>query len=169
MGVEKECNYTHFEQRDAIVEDSSHWITENLTLSNVRFNDTVRGVYPLTAKVLRLRHDDYVPYGWKDVGHVMMSVNEYGKGRSVYVSGMENTNEAYRLFYKSVLWACKKERSLHTCYCENPNVDVYYYPNLNRYALINLSNEDAEETYYDVNGNSRKVTIEANAIKWIDG
>ena len=169
LGVEKECNYTHFARRNVIAEASGHWITENVDLSNVRFNDTVRGVYPLTANVIYARYDDYCPRGWQNAGHVMFSVNEYGKGRSVYLSGMENSNLAYRIFYKAVLWACQKEYCLHTCYCENPNVDVYYYPKVNRYALINLSEKDVEETYYDIQGNCKKTTLSANAIKWIEG
>ena len=109
LGVEKECNFRHFEKRDNIVADSAHWITEGINLEKISFNDNVRGVYPLSARTLVMHYDEHYPLGWQNAGHVDLAVNEYGKGRSVYFSGASPCNESYRLIYNAILWACGKE------------------------------------------------------------
>ncbi len=168
LGLEKECNFTHFEKRNPIASSKQHWITENIDFSKIRFNPNVRGIYPLTATVLSAHFDDEYPLGYQNAGHVDFAVNEYGNGRSVYFSGLSNINESYRLIYKAILWAGKNEEKFTQCYCDNPSIDVYYYNNRNKYAVINLSDNKVSDFYRDINGYKREIVLKPNEIQWID-
>ena len=167
LGLEKECNFTHFEKRDAFAVNEKHWITENIDLVKIRFNPHVRGVYPLCATVLHAHYDDEYPFGWQNAGHTDFAVNEYGKGRSVYFSGLSDCNEAYRLIYKAILWAGHQEKELYSVYCEDSDVDVYYYPSSGQYALINTADGVFNGNYYDLNGTKQKVRLAPGEIRWI--
>ena len=68
LGVEKECNFRHFEKRDNIVADSAHWMTEGINLEKISFNDNVRGVDPLSARTLVMHYDEHYPLGWQNAG-----------------------------------------------------------------------------------------------------
>ena len=169
LGVEKECNFRHFEKRDNIVADSEHWITEGINLDKISFNNIVRGVYPLSAKTLAMHYDGHYPLGWQNAGHVDLAVNEYGKGRSVYFSGASPCNESYRLIYNAILWACGKETEKNIVYSSNPNVDAYYYKDNKMYALINSVNEEQTTEFYDKSGYKSIIELKPKEIKWIKG
>ena len=42
---------------------------------------------------------------------VQMAVNEFGKGRSVYISGLPYDFENSRILYRSILWSAHGEAS----------------------------------------------------------
>lgn len=167
LGVEKECNFTHFEKRDIFQAEEKHWITEGIDLSKIRFNPHVRGVYPLGATVLHAHYDDEYPFGWQNAGHVDLAVHEYGKGRSVFCAGLSDCNEAYRLIYRAILWACHREDELRRAYCEDSDVDVYYYPASGRYALIHTGERIFNGDYYDRNGEKHAITLNPEEIRWV--
>ena len=59
------------------------------------------------------------------------------KGRAVYLSGLFDSFDAFRLIYKTLLWASHKEADYQKALSSNPNVDCYYYENTDSYALLN--------------------------------
>ena len=166
LGVEKECNFNHFEKRDEMKSIEKHYITDGIDMSKIAFNSDVRGVYPLTAEIIKMHYDETYPYGWQNAGHVDLAVNEYGKGRSVYVSGLSPCNESYRLIYNAVLWSCGKEKIKNIVYSSNPNIDAYYYENSKKYALINSTNESQRTEFYDKSGNKSVIGLQAKEIRW---
>ena len=88
LGVEKECNFRHFEKRDEMKPIEKHYITDGIDMSKIAFNPNVRGMYPLSADVIKMHYDETYPYGWQNAGHVDLAVNEYGKGKSFYITGI---------------------------------------------------------------------------------
>lgn len=167
LGVEKECNFRHFEKRDDMTANPEHFITEGINLSAISFNSDVRGVYPLSAKTLAMHYDEYYPLGWQNAGHVDLAVNEYGKGRSVYFSGLSPCNESYRLIYNAILWAGRNEDKKKIVYSDNPSVDAYYYEDKGIYALISSSGKAEETSFFNKNGKAEKYALQPKEIKWI--
>lgn len=167
LGVERECHFRHFEKRDDISVRPEHWITEGIDTSLVSYNRFIRNMYPLTATVLSARFDEEYPQGYQNAGNVDLAVNEYGKGRSVYLSGISSNNQTNRLLYRALLWAMHGEDKLLKCYASNANVDAYYYERGDKYALINLLNSDLQTEFYDINGKKYLINLAENEIKWL--
>ena len=167
LGVEKECNFRHFEKRDNFAVTNEHWILQGIDESKISFNGNVRGVYPLTATAIKAHYDETYPFGWQNAGHVDLAINEYGKGRSVYLSGLADCNESYRLIYNILLWVARKESEKCLVYSENPNVDGYYYENSKTHALINTTNEKQNTIFYDITGKKATYCLDPKEIKWI--
>ena len=168
LGVEKECNYRHFEKRDEMKPIEKHYITDGIDTSKISFNSDVRGVYPLTASVIKMHYEKNYPFGWQNAGNIDLAVNEYGKGRSVYISGVSPCNESYRLIYNAILWASKKENEKNIVYSSNPNVDAYYYKEAKKYALINSVGEAGCTEFYDKSGYKSIIELKPNEIRWIE-
>lgn len=167
LGVERECHFRHFEKRDDIDVHPEHWITDGIDMSMVEYNRFVRNMYPLTATVLAARFDVEYPQGYQNAGNVDFAVNEYGKGRGVYLSGLNSNNQSNRLFYRLLLWVMHGEDKLQRAYAGSADVDVYYYADSGKYALINLSDRTLETDFYDINGNKSIVKLHKNEIKWL--
>lgn len=167
LGVEKECNFTNFERRERVEIEKSHWIIEDLDMTDIRFNEKISGVYPLGAKLLVAHFEPEYPLGAQNACNADFAVNEYGKGRSVYLSGVSNNNDSFRLIYKTILWLGKKENDYKKIIAENPNVDVFYYSSNKVYAIYNSGNSEITTAIYDKSGYRSIITLKPKEIKWI--
>ena len=145
-----------------------HFVTDGIDMTKIDFNPNVRGMYTLAAKVIKMRYDETYPYGWQNAGHVDLAVNEYGKGRSMYVSGLSPCNESYRLIYNAILWASGKESEKKVVYSANSDVDAYYYERSKKYALINSSDESRSTEFYDKSGYKSIIELKPKEIRWIE-
>ncbi len=167
LGLEKECDFTHFERRDRVRLQEKHWITEGIDLNKIRFNEKICGVYPRGATLLAAHFEPEYPLGAQNACNADFAVNEYGKGRSVYFSGISNDNEAYRLVYKALLWTAHKEAEYRKTICENPQADAFYYPEKKNYALYNNTNEKLETVFYDRNGAPHNVILGKEELRFV--
>ncbi len=168
LGVEKECEFTHFEKRDPFKTLENHWIKEGVDMSLVGYNRFQRNVYPLTATVLTNEFDWEYPEGQQNAANVHFAVNEYGKGRGVYLSGITCNDETIRLLYRAFLWAMKKEDETKRLYALASSVDVFYYEEKRMYALYNDSEKEVATSYYDLQGNLKNVSLKGKEIVWLD-
>ena len=167
LGVQKERGFTYAKIKFFTSSNDKHWIVNDIDMSKVPFGRQGLGVYPDGAEVIcssnsALNETTRLIVG----GNVFLSVNEYGKGRSVFISSLLNSYEAYRLVYKVLLWASHKEDLYQKALSSNPYVDCYYYEKLNQYALLNNVDVKIKTTFYDINGKAQEVEIEPHQIKW---
>ncbi len=169
LGIEKENHFTHFEKRDNFEVLQNHWIFDGVDMSYVGFNRFIRNMYPVGAKVLFNEFDFEYPKGSQNASNVHFAINEYGKGRSVYLSGITANNETYRLIYRMLLWAMHKENQEKVLYALDSNVDIFYYESNDTYALYNDSENQLETKYYDKNGDLHDISLKGKEIKWIVG
>ncbi len=171
LGVQKDVDLNLHEKKQSRALEKSHFITDGVDMTNVKFYEGNSQVYPLTAKIICDKQDSnsgpVLPDAVRPVGNINLSVNEYGKGRSVYVSGLYETYEGYKLIYRLLAWAANKEYLAATCYSENPFVDIYYYEDTNTYALLNNIDEEQDVTYYTIDGNKKKEHLTSHELKWI--
>mgnify|MGYP003290935285 CR=1 FL=1 len=171
LGVQKETDLTIHEKRFAYSTLDDHFILKNIDLNNVKFLNSNSQVYPTTAEVLNTRFDpdwdNTLPDGVANIGNVNLSVNNYGKGRSIYISGVYPSNDAHKLIYRALLWAANKEELENKCYSLNNNVDIYYYCNKKCYALLNNSSSAEKAIYFDIDGKKHEQTLMPNQILWV--
>ena len=69
--------------------------------------------------------------------HVNLAVNEYGKGRGVYMNGLPFSFENVRLLYRAIFFAAHKEEEMKRWYSDNYNVDINVYPSTNSFCVVN--------------------------------
>ena len=101
FGVEEERDFTlGYDKYNW--ETHSHFITED-SKGAIDFGESRRYVYALAdAKVLCAEDKE-----------VHLAVNEFGKGRAVYISGLPYSFENSRLLYRAILWSAGDEENIN--------------------------------------------------------
>ncbi len=162
LGVDEEIGFTLSEDKYNI-DKTAHEITDGFT--GFDYGEDKKNIYALQGtKVLDIAFSDRFKRN-VNVGEVKMAVNEYGKGRSFYITGIPYSFENARLLYKAMIWTAGKE--LHKCYSTNVATDCNYYPEAGKYAIVNNSDAPQTTDFYDINGNKTTVTLLPTEVKWI--
>jgi len=157
LGVEKETGFTLNYDKYNWEEHPDHFILADVK-DEVNFGEGKKSIYALEgAEILVQREKE-----------VQLCVNQFGNGRSVYISGLPYSFENARLLYRSVLWAAGSEDQLHCWYSENPNVDVHAYVKNGKYCVVNNTYDPQETVIYRGDGSSFPLSIEANGILWYE-
>lgn len=155
LGVEKETGFTLNYDKYNWDEHKDHFILEDC-VNTVNFGEGKKSIYALEgAKILIQREKE-----------VQLAVNEYGKGRSVYISGLPYSFENSRLLLRAALWSAHSEQELTTWFSSNFNVDVHAFPKNGKYCVVNNTYEQQDTVVYTVSGKSFPLHLEANEIKW---
>ena len=97
-----------------------------------------------------------------------MAVNDFGKGRTVYISGLPYSFENSRLLYRSILWSAHAEDILERWYSSNYNVEVHAYVKNGKYCVVNNTYEPQETTVFLGDGSSFQLSLKANEIRWYE-
>ncbi|SHO47601.1 1,3-beta-galactosyl-N-acetylhexosamine phosphorylase [Anaerocolumna xylanovorans] len=138
-------------------EEHEHFITEECK-GDIYFGEGMKNIYALEeAEILCCREEN-----------VQMAVHAFGKGRSVYISGLPYSFENSRLLYRAIFWAAGREKEIHRWYSSNYNLEINYYPATGKYCLVNNTFTEQSAIIYDGNGNDREVTLKENEIIWYD-
>ena len=99
---------------------------------------------------------------------VQLAVNEFGKGRCVYISGLPYSFENSRLLYRSIIWSSHDEDDLHKWFSTNYNVEVHAYVKNGKYCVVNNTYEPQSTTVYRGDGSSFDLDMDANEIRWYE-
>lgn len=138
-------------------EQTEHFITEDCT-KEIDFGEVKKNVYALdTAKIIKHTNND-----------VQLAVNEFVKGRAVYISGLPYSFENARLLYRSIFWAAGKENELNKWFSTNFNVEVHAYPDNGKYCVVNNTYEPQKTTVYNGKGEKTDLDMDSNDIFWFD-
>lgn len=162
LGVEEERGFTlgydkyNWDEHD-------HFITADCkTNSNgskeIDFGEGKKSIFALEGtKILRQIDQE-----------VQLAVNEFGAGRSVYISGLPYSFENSRLLYRAILWSAHSDQELNRWFSENYNVEVHAYVKNGKYCVVNNTYEPQETVVYRGDGSSFSLKLEANEIKWYE-
>ncbi|HJD23361.1 MAG TPA: 1,3-beta-galactosyl-N-acetylhexosamine phosphorylase [Firmicutes bacterium] len=99
---------------------------------------------------------------------VQLAANEFGGGRSVYISGLPYSFENSRLLYRAILWASHGEKELHRWFSDNYNVEVHAYVKNGKYCVVNNTYEPQSTVVYRGDGSSFALDLDANEIRWYE-
>ena len=162
LGVDEEVGFTLSNDKYNITK-VAHELTDGL--SGIDYGEDKKNIYALDGtKVLDIAFSDRFKRS-VNVGEVKMAVNEYGKGRSFYITGIPYSFENSRLLYKAMCWTANKP--LNVCFATNVNVECNYYESSGKYALVNNSNQKQTTEFYDKSGNKSIIELKPMEIKWI--
>ena len=97
---------------------------------------------------------------------VQMAVNSFGRGRSVYISGLPYSFENSRILYRSILWSSHGEEELKRWFSSNFHVEVHAYVKNGKYCVVNNTYEPQDTVVYRGDGSRFELHMESNEIKW---
>lgn len=155
LGVEKETGFTLNYEKHNWKQNPDHFILKDTT-KEVDFGEGKKCIYALEgAEVIIEREKE-----------VQMAANEFGSGRSVYISGLPYSFENSRILYRAILWATHGEDLLDCWFSTNFNVEVHAFLENRKYCVVNNTYEPQDTTVYTQNGESFSLHLDANEIKW---
>ena len=163
LGVEQERGFTLSEDKYNITANGEHFILDGIK-NPVDYGEDKKNVYALEkANVMDIVISDRFVRK-VNVGEVKMATNEYGKGRSFYITGLPyNANNA-KLLYRAILWTAGKEDMDKKSYCTNPLTEAHFYGD--RYAIINNTSEKQTTIFYDMEGIGQEISLKPYEVKW---
>ena len=157
LGVEKETGFTLNYDKYNWEEHPEHFILEDTT-KPVDFGEGKKSIFAYENTEILVQREK----------EVQMAVNSFGKGRSVYISGLPYSFENSRILYRSILWSANSEADLYKWFSTNFNVDVHAYVKNGKYCVVNNTYEPQDTTVYRGDGTSFELHMEANEIKWYE-
>lgn len=156
FGVEEERGFTlGYDKYNW--ESHSHFITEDVK-GEVDFGEGKKNIYALEGATVVVEKEK----------EVQLAVNQFGKGRAVYISGLPYSFENSRLLHRAILWSTGDEDNLHQWFSANYNVDVHAYPENGKYCVVNNTYEPQGTVVYKSDGSSFALDLEANQIIWYE-
>lgn len=156
LGVERENGF-NLNKDKYNWDEHDHFITEDCK-GEIDFGEGKKNIYALDDTVILKQTEK----------EVQLAVNEFGQGRSVYISGLPYSFENSRLFYRAVMWASHDEENLHKWFSTNYNVEVHAYVKNGKYCVVNNTYESQSTTVYRGDGTSFSVDLDANEIIWYE-
>lgn len=157
LGVEKETGFTLGYDKYNWEEHPEHFITADCT-KDIDFGEGQKNMYALPGTTIICQKEK----------EVQMAVNEFGKGRTVYISGLPYSFENSRLLYRSILWSAHAEDILNHWFSSNFNVEVHAYVKNGKYCVVNNTYEPQTTTVYRGDGSSFELALDANEIRWYE-
>ena len=156
MGVEKENGFT-LNVDKYNWEEHEHFITEDCR-GEVDFGEGQKSIFALPETTIIRQVDK----------EVQLAANDFGEGRSVYISGLPYSFENSRLLYRAILWSSHDEENLHRWFSENYNVEVHAYVKNGKYCVVNNTYEPQDTVVYTGDGSSFALHLDANEIIWYE-
>jgi len=157
MGVEKETGFTLNYDKYNWEEKPGHFILEDVK-DQVDFGEGKKSIYAYAGADVLVQRDK----------EVQIAVNEWGDGRSVYISGLPYSFENARLLHRAILWSCHKEQELCQWFSENVNVEVHAYVKNGKFCVVNNTYEPQDTVVYRGDGSSFPQHLDANEILWYE-
>ncbi|MCI8990182.1 MAG: 1,3-beta-galactosyl-N-acetylhexosamine phosphorylase, partial [Lawsonibacter sp.] len=157
LGVEKETGFTLNYDKYNWEEHRDHFILADCQ-GEVDFGEGKKSIYALEGAQVLVQRDK----------EVQLAVNEYGKGRAVYISGLPYSFENSRLLHRAVLWSTRSEGELHVWLSTNCNVDVHAYVDSGKFCVVNNTYEPQSTTVCRGDGSSFPLDLAANEIRWYE-
>ncbi len=156
LGVEEENGF-NLNKDKYNWEEHPHFITEDCR-GEIDFGEGKKNIYALEDTTILKQTDK----------EVQLAVNEFGKGRAVYIGGLPYSFENSRLLYRAVIWSAGDEENLHRWYSTNYNVEVHAYVKNGKYCVVNNTYEAQDTVVYKGDGTSFNVKMEPNEIIWYE-
>ena len=153
FGVEEERGFTlGYDKYNW--EEHPHFILEDT--DSVDFGEGKKNIYALAGTTILVQKEK----------EVQMAVNEFGKGRAVYISGLPYSFENNRVLQRAILWSAHGEDDLKKWFSTNCNVDVHAYPKNEKYCVVNNTDAPQNTTVFTGDGSSFELRMEPNQILW---
>ena len=164
LGVDKECGLSLVTDKHNIIANRKHFILEGIS-ENIDYGEDKKNIYALEGtNVIDIAVSDRFKRDY-NVGEVKMATNDYGTGRSFYITGLPYSAENAKLLYRAILWTAGKEDMDKKSYCSNPLTEAHCYGD--KHAVINNTDKEQDTVFYDINSNKKHLKLQPYDIRWI--
>lgn len=157
LGVDKELGFSLSTDKYFKTSVEQHFITEDV-FEALDFGESQKNIYATKSDTEIIKIEN---------GDLLMSANEYGKGRAVYIAGLPYSAQNTRLLMRACFYAANRESEMKKWYADNIYCEVSAYLESNKYAVVNNSNEKQRTNLYDGEGNVVNIELEPAEIRWI--
>lgn len=143
LGVDREIGLTICKMKyDFQKETATHFILEDMH-GEADFDKDIDNVFVTggSPKVLQEKE-----------GSPQIVVNDFGQGRSVYLSDFKFTPENSRLLHRAIIWSAGCEQKFNIWTCSNFHTECAYYPESKKLVIINNSGNREKTSVTDQAG-----------------
>jgi beta-D-galactosyl-(1->4)-L-rhamnose phosphorylase len=159
LGVDREVGLTRaFQRFEFDLTETPHFILKDLA-SDPGFGKDIDNIYVLDEATEVLAARDKSP---------MIAIKQFGKGRSIYLSGHKYTPENVRLLHRAVFYAAHAEEQYENYTCSNVCTECAYYPNHRKLAVINNSDQAQDTLIILEKGKTLETNLEPYGVRIID-
>ena len=99
-----------------------------------------------------------------------LTINRFGRGRSVYLSGFRFTPDNTRLLHRAIFWAANQEDRWGAWQTDNVRTEATWFPKAGKLVVINNAGTDEKVTVtFGDHTTTRKLELAAHGIAILDG
>ena len=95
-------------------------------------------------------------------------VNEYGKGRSVYFTGLPYTPQNCRILLRAIYYAAHREEEMKKYYVTDVETELAVFEKTGMIAVINNTKEPKETDLYIEGTLKVHLSLAPMELKWIN-
>lgn len=158
LGVDKELGFSLSTDKYFKTALDKHFITEDV-IEAIDFGESQKNIYATKASTEIITYEN---------GELLMSSNDYGKGRAVYIAGCPYSPQNTRILMRSFYYAAHKESEMKKWYADNLNCEVSAYLDTKKYAVINNTMESQSTMVYDGQGKAISIDLKPCEIRWMN-
>ena len=103
-----------------------------------------------------------------DGEYCRLVVNEYGKGRSVYFSGLPYSPQNCRVLLRAIYYAAGMEEEMKKFYVTNVDTEVAVFEKTGKIAVINNAREDRYTELYIDGRKACSLDLKGMEMRWVD-
>jgi len=159
LGVDREVGLTICKMKYLFAKErSAHFIMEDMH-GVADFDKDIDNIFVTggSPKVLQEKE-----------GSAQIVVNDFGRGRSVYLSGFKCSPENYRLLHRAIFWSASCEQEFKTWTCSNFNTECAYYPESKKLVIINNGGSRETTSVTDQAGRICDFELEPHGMKAVN-
>ncbi|MCI8443039.1 MAG: 1,3-beta-galactosyl-N-acetylhexosamine phosphorylase [Provencibacterium sp.] len=157
LGVQKEVGFTASINKPIPKLAEKHFITADRT-GPIDYGEGMSMIYQAGPASLALDVENR---------SCCLNVNEYGRGRAVYMAGIPYDAQNTRILLRALYYAASKEDALCRFFAENPQCEVTAYPETKSAAVYNNSSEE-QHTALWLNGKQSEITLAPLECHWLE-
>ena len=159
LGLDRQTAHTFGKpKRKYTTANQKHFIIDGFE-GDLDFGDDIDNIYIVDKDTQVLIDKDNSP---------RIAAHQFGKGRSIYLSGYKFAPQNTRLLHRSLFWAANRENSFQPWTCSNIYTECAYYPKSKKLVVINSSDQHQATKVFDSNGNSISASIGPYGIEIIN-
>lgn len=138
LGVQKEMGFTAGTNKMPMVKLEEHFITADLQKA-MDYGEGMTMITPVSPRIQVIDIQD---------DSCALSAHRYQNGRAVYIAGLPFNIDNTRILHRALYWAAQKEEELTQCFSENPCVEIFEYPEVDKICVINNSDQEQMTVIY---------------------